>query len=530
MHLQKSENTHSSKYSLLLQCFIYTFFIAFITYGYHYSSSNFAYDGLVGSDLRADSMTKIQFGRYSQLLNFHFRGFVSAPWIVGILSTAWASLSVFFIAKIFGLTNKISLIIISGLIITAPTFAYSHNVFLHEVDNFSLAFLFGVLSVYLYTNRPFCGSVLVALSTFVLCVSFYTPYISIIPTLFLLVLIQDIFSGKSTRAFLIKIAKFVGFCFIGGLIYLAIYKTLFLVLGMQPADSYNSVNSIISKSPVGYFLSFLREFVFSYYIIIIRILRPVTYNTNIVGALFALAALLTAFNFIRTIVLSKLTKKQLALLAVTILLLVPSLFLARLLASGLSHYGTQYPELLIFFVFLIFAINYERCRTKSSAPVDRLGAYSYKIVLGILFIGLFANWIFANRLFYLRELTATTTHSFYTRLVHDIEKNEHYKPQETSVVFIGGAQRSPYLHKRENFKECEFVYFQTGPTTIEYDIASNVTRYVRHHLGSSLIVERVIDNIDEIPEPCRLMPLYPKSGSMVMLDNKLYVNISPIKE
>lgn len=92
----------SEKRNKFLLCVIVTFVFGLIAHAYQFFHSSFSHDSLdaIFSD-SSEMKWKIALGRFLVPILSEFRGKISDPWLIGLISLFLISISVFLIAEVF---------------------------------------------------------------------------------------------------------------------------------------------------------------------------------------------------------------------------------------------------------------------------------------------------------------------------------------------------------------------------------------------------------------------------------------------
>ncbi len=517
--------------ALLRHCFIFTWLLGILTYGYHYAGANMAFDALIGANLYDDIIPKIYMGRYGQVLNYYcVRGFAAAPWMIGILTMLWLTLTNFLIVKLFGVKRKWEILLICGITMTSIPFIQTHALYFHEIDNFALALLTGVLSIYLYIIKPFRASIIAAGLSFILSISFYQPYIMAVPSIFIILLVRDIFAGASMRMTVIKFFRFCLFVMISCCLYYAFHQSFLYFANIRDIDSYNNVNTLVGSAGGDSFIkSVIGEFFYTYFYGLVHFLRPITYFSNVVGLLHGVLVVIAIYQVARLMIITRMRFLSILVIVALLVLLLPCIYFIRILTDGFSHPGILNIEIFVILSLLLLIISArEQCPALLSASGAKLQRCVYYATILICLFSFYSNWVYANRLFYLRELIGKTSLSFCTRLIERIEKRDDYVPRETPVVFIGTAGDSPYLVSvRPAFADFQKTLFLSGPTLVEYETFFNYRRYFNNFFGTTMYIKQTIMSAHEaLPAGCEGMSIFPQEDSIRKINNTLYVKLS----
>ena len=173
----------------LVFCLIVTFIWGLVAHGYMFFNNFPSHDSLnefYGNQVNDD--WKIGLGRFVVPIYRHvFRGNLTLPWLVGLLSLFFVAVAVFFTVKIFSINSKVLAILVSGIMVTNPTVIAECGTYLHDMDVNMLAMLMAVLAAYLWKEHKGFVPYAVAVVMLVLSMGIYQSYISLTITYIILV-------------------------------------------------------------------------------------------------------------------------------------------------------------------------------------------------------------------------------------------------------------------------------------------------------------------------------------------------------
>ena len=131
---------------LLLLSFGAVFLFGLAAHAYGFLRAGFSHDMLNALVVEpVETYWKMQLGRPGIVLYRRtIRGLIAAPWMLGLLSLLWLSLSCFLTAKLFQIRNP-WFVVLTGGILTANLSAVAMTAtFLYEMDADCFALLLGV--------------------------------------------------------------------------------------------------------------------------------------------------------------------------------------------------------------------------------------------------------------------------------------------------------------------------------------------------------------------------------------------------
>jgi len=359
------------------------FIIGFISHIFIYTNRYFG-DHDVGLHFSIEPMR--QTGRwFNTIINRLSYGYIM-PLIVGIFVTLFLSLSAFYICKIFNIEKKMSAILISALLTTFPSIAFT-NLFLYDSANYHFGVLLAVFAVYItlkYKIGFVIGAILLMFTLAIYQSKYNIAFALCVFYLIKLALDRD-FSFKNIKTLILK---FFLMSALGGLMYaisLAIsFQRHNMTFGGHRGFSPDSVASRLLS--ISGFISELsrtyREFVNSFRGSIYIVVNPLLY------AYLILAGLASVLLFC-VVIKCNIHRQPLRLLFILgLLFLIPfaSNFAGFL---AINTVGTMiYPFVLTIVAFVILF------------DCHGGGAMRSVMVICVLFIS--ANYVISNNAFYLR--------------------------------------------------------------------------------------------------------------------------------
>ena len=246
-------------------CFVSVFVFGLTAHLYRFMNWQPNWDAVV---YRYDELNMTHIGRIFSKLSCMFTSYYDLPWINGLFSLVFIALSSIVICELFELKNKISLVLISGLMVTFPTVA-STFAFSYTADGYFMAIFASCLAVFLIDKKGIMKNILgILLIAFALGV--YQAYITVSVMLILIYLLNlTIFRKESLSLITKKLVKF----FVSGLAAAALYwvlvKVYMLVSGSAlteyqgASEAFNLANVNISLA-IRKCLYFFKEYYFDF--------------------------------------------------------------------------------------------------------------------------------------------------------------------------------------------------------------------------------------------------------------------------
>ena len=371
---------------------------------------------------------------------------VFQPWLCGFLTLVFYGISSYFICRYFDISRTLSIVFVSGLLVTAPT-VISSNMYLSSAYIYAAALMLSVLSAYCY-DKVKHGWILGFVFMF-LCGGTYAAYISFGVSLFILRKILTFINGE-LPSFKTAFINHIGYCIISGAALVANVAVL-VIFGKQESIRGTTIASN-SKPLFDIIYDFFYYGIQNYFKTINYFLPTgkISYmqQAPVFYALFCIAAALTLFLCIYIVVKNKLYKKFVTCILLADVLILP--FAMDILgAVAESHLLMQgafiLPVLMIIFVYEAIC--------KNNNLIEFLHSVKNKVSFGMVYtsiIFIFALFTIANRT-QLANVAYTKAYLNYqagvnhaNRIVMQVENTEGYIPGQTKVMFVGVIKHSDH--------------------------------------------------------------------------------------
>ena len=219
--------------------FIATFMAGILVHAYMFTNlfmnhdglSNFVRNFILEDGMRGIHRTMYVGGRWFQPVAHTISGFIPAPWILGIISIFYLSITTCLIIACLEIKSKYGSILTGILMVTFPSvgmlFAY-----LYIADTVLLSLLLACLAVYItkkYKMGFIFGGILLALS-----LGIYQAYITFAVGLFIIILVLDTLKNEeNSKVILIRGVKYFTCLVIGLAIYFIITFFSLRILGIE---------------------------------------------------------------------------------------------------------------------------------------------------------------------------------------------------------------------------------------------------------------------------------------------------------
>lgn len=503
---------------MLLQSFIYTFIFGFISHGYCFLNTVMSHDALNNIYIGA-KWTRLRAGRFFYPIYLSWvRGRVLVPWLIGCLAIIWISFVVYMIVKIFEISKTVIIAVVAGICVANPTVYSIAATYLHDLDADMFALMCAVLGAYLWSkaiasidikNRV----ILLGVGAFATSVALgiYQSFLSVTIVLIMLVCVRDAITGDDFIDILKRGLQGIAMLAVSAVFYVieSVLFSTFTGISILGNSDYNSLGNVANSLSTGIFTSIVAA-----YLDVIKAFKSLLTmdGTN----LFLLAHVVIVVVIVALSVYSVIKMRwNNRVLFVLLGILMPfAMNVTYVLSGGVIHDLMRYAFWFVYFVALIFSMNF-REDIRISLKI-RQGVH-FAVLLSI-FVIIFGNVQTANSIYMKKHLEYQGTLSYMTRVADRMESNEEYIPGETPVLFVGedviGESRRGF-EKYERFTGVNI----TSPLTF-YDTYEQYFEYV---LGLPLNFSE--DNELRQDEKIQKMPIFPKEGSITMIDGTMVVKL-----
>lgn len=218
---------------------LYTLAFLLIMHGFRFVSLGFSHDALAFA-APTDFEWKVSLGRYMQPVYWKLRGYVAAPYLVGLMTWLWLGISVVLVLRMTRVTGNLATLLIAGVMTSSQAIISANTGFIHETDTFMLALLLAVGAAYLCLNTRYAG---LAASPLLLAASagLYQSFIQAYIALVMIVALLDLLRGERVLPVARNCAKCALALGVGMALYLAGYRLALAVTGVEASNSHNGL-------------------------------------------------------------------------------------------------------------------------------------------------------------------------------------------------------------------------------------------------------------------------------------------------
>ena len=330
-------------------CFFATLVVGLVAHLYKITNWLPNWDSLV---FRYDPQNMIGLGRWFLPVVCSVSSFYDLPLLNGIIAIVFHAMSAVCICRILNVRKKITASLIGAVIVSFPTVT-SVMMYNYVADGYSIAFFMATLAAFFMTRekpRYIIATALVALSA-----GIYQAYITVTIMLVLLKLIDDIIYHNASFGNILK----KGVCILlSGILGVVLYSVVLkVIMSVTSADllDYQGINDTASMSNIdlpGSLYTIKETFVNCFF--------DVSEGVNMFIALNVLTFVVTAFHYVKYIIVNKVYTKPVNILSILILgiMLIAGAGCLAFVNAGIDYHNLMLMGYAVFYLF--FLILYER--------------------------------------------------------------------------------------------------------------------------------------------------------------------------
>ena len=438
----------------------------------------------------------------------------SMPWINGVLTLLFMSVSVCVMLDVFRIQNKLVQSLLAGCVIAFPSLIGTMT-YMFTAAPYALAFLLSVAAVAML-RRSLKTGFLPAVVLMILSLSIYQSYVAVSTGFLVLLLIRDLLYGEDVVPTVRRGLWYVGFLILS----LGIYYGATMVFNRFLGTSFNSYATgnlsfdfrSIPADIVQAYVTFARCITEGF-----QGLLPTPFSRVVHWIFLAVSAVLLVLWAGKQ---SRPRTGRFLLLGALLAILPLAVCCMHLFTSeDAVHTLVLYSFICIYVLGAVLA-QWHLDRFSGGAAALRLSRLSLHAVTGAMAVIIAINIFVANEAYLNLYLRYENAHSFYTALVADLKQMPEFD-QDTKLAVIG-SYRSPDFYY-ENFYHTDQITGAAGFLPDNY----SKERFLEYYLGLSIpfASEEEIAAIQETEEFAE-MPVYPYYGSMKMFGDICVVRLS----
>lgn len=503
-------------------------------HGYRFANNIYSHDALL-EICQNDSAWQIAIGRFVQPVLVFLRGGLVSPWLISVSAMIWICLGNCLLVHLLKIKHRISIILITGVMVCNPTLISTNAAFLQCVDLYALALFLSIFGIWLCRrgSRRCCVCGVISL---VLTMGIYQAYICVSIVLAMILLLREGQENTEWKAVIKKTVYYGGVLLAAGILYFLTWRMVRAVFGIWAADSYNGMASMGDYSEVSFLplLSLVYKNVFQYF------WNPDTFVTmtfrgvslSIVWKyILRCANTVLAAGLIRNVAevnIKGKTRLWQRLFQAGVLLLLPAgMNFVCIMSKGMEH------TLMVFafvFLYVLAAVMAEAGDTGAEEHFRKTehaeaehsrkknAGWKWLPVCLPVFCVIWSNLVYANQTYLKKELQERAITSLMTRIVAEIEETEGYVPGVTPVAFSGSFEDSPYLQQIAGFEDLR--PYGMGNTMLTY--MGTDYAFLKYEVSVLMNNTRIAATDPEVMS----MPTYPSPGSIDYVGDILVIKIS----
>lgn len=470
-----------------------------------------------------DKMIRISSGRWF----LHFPAAISSsysmPWLNGILSILYISISSALVVKILDIKKSVNCFIIGSIMVTIPivgsTFSY-----MNSADPYFFALLLSTLGVFMLTKYKYGW--IFSIIFLILGMGTYQAYFGFAAGILVIKLILDIL--RDDEEFLVKktIIKSFNYCLtliVSIIGYVKISK--FLANGnLTDYKGIDTMGSIPFKEIPGAILNAYKQF-FDFFF-----RNSYNYHFTFMRYFFFLCLIISIFYAINAIKKRKRSVFELIMIATLFIIfpLAANIIYVMSWKGGvhiLMIYGIISTFILIISLFEIENKN-DGIKNKALHYIQIISSY---VVISTFILAIYNNIYTTNREYFKMHLVYENGYAYTNRLLNRIESIKGYN-SDYNIFFVGMPNSKTYLPSPNSVMERDakmMGIINSIPETWTYRLFPN------YYMGfnSSITAIKSSEEFKDFKykEVTTNMENYPNDNSIVIKDESIIVKFSNIE-
>ncbi|MCL2807140.1 MAG: glucosyltransferase domain-containing protein [Coriobacteriia bacterium] len=473
-------------------------------------------------------------GRWLLDLACAISGDFAVPWINGILAIIYISISSCFIVACLKVRNTLSCVLISALLMTIPVVA-SGFTFLATADAIFLSLLLASFAGWLASRYKY--GFLIAVVPVVFSLAIYQVFFGVTLGLLILVPILEILNNQvALKKTLIKGAGFISTFVVSMPLYFFSVWLTTRDVNLVPYMGMDKMGQI----PLSQFPSLIGNA----YVDVVNFFLRDMYNLHFAVLPVLIAASIACVCALITIVVIRAQIYREPAKIITLVILLLLLPLGCNIIHLMSPQGVNllmiYPMSLLP-VFAIAVMSLVSCSktvcTNTAAEQDVKASRSRFLVrasccliTATIALCIFSYWTVSNQAYFKMHLTYEQMYAHSVSLATKIQQVEGYS-MDKEVVLVGSFyDRDDYY---PTIPKLDLINIRGALNSKDMLSSYSYYRFLRYYLGFPNSVGSMPDDesaFAELVEILRGTPQYPDYGSIIVLHDKIYVNLSPIPD
>lgn len=467
-----------------------------------------------------DTMARPGSGRWFLQYPAAISSNLSMPWVNGVLCIIYISIASCLVVSCLKIHQKIYCALIASLMISIPTVA-STLAFMQSADGYFFCLMLACLAAFIAERYKY--GFVVAVVPLTLSMGGYQAYFGVTAGLLILMLTIEILKDQTPwKKTLFKGFRFVGTLGVSMAMYFSIVRiampsnglTTYMGIDKMGKISLTELPTLIIRAYSSLFEYFLRDShgIFS----------------TITTALFTISFLLCGILVVVWCVKQNIHKEPMKLLLLAVLLLVFPLGcnIIYVMFPDTPHmlmiYGTVLVPIFLLTIVDLYTMypissHQEKQSKRGEKYIVRL---SCLVITVTVMLCVYNYYIISNQAYLKQFFAYEITYAQSVSLISSIQGTEGYTV-DAEIVLVGKFQNSNGIPELNKIKLTGFN------DNLIY--AGNYPAFLKHYLDFTQPIVRVGgDSIEdsEIKAIISEMPLYPNDGSVMLINDKIYVNFS----
>lgn len=493
--MQLFKNKYSVKLTLL-----FTLLLMFCGHAFCYTNLSFS-GASVMVDAGKANASLIADGQFLTTLYWRIRGSLSAPFIVGLLSTVYLAVGALLIVDMLELSHPLSLFALCGSLALNVSVTAINAAQLHMADVYFLAFFFSVLGAWLCALHPL--GFLPAAGCFAAMFGLESSMAAVGPFLVMLTVLLHILKGNHVKEQLFTLLRALVSFTVGFLLY---YAAALLFCQRQGAELNASFNALTDSSLFDAYLFSIRQ-----------LFQPATTYASLCAFIFGL---LTALSLLSVAVHLRHTTASGKTFSIILMLLLP-LMLAMPVFSPEADISVSQRFACSMLPVAMVALLDLLC-SSLMANRARIMRGITACAFGITFL---SSIVFANQVYLKKNLEYQSTLSIMTRVIEMAEQTEGFDVNSTPVAIVGSIEDSALSIPHMGFEHLSVLDAVANNFTASSQDEN--TWYFWEIMGYpfNFVSDYERDQL-ACTDTVQTMPAFPEKGCCQMVENTLVIRLS----
>lgn len=470
--------------------FLSALFAGFLTHGFALTNKLVNHDEIESLFGKGATITSGRWGL--ELVKILFPDW-SMPWIYGVISIVLMSLAVCTALRVLKIRSKPMQLLLAMLVLSFPTLT-GNFCFMFTSTAYALAFFLVMTSLELYLKG---GRLKLAFSLLclVFALSMYQAYISVLASMFVLLMILRALDGESIKNNVIFGLKALLMMGLSIAVYYGLTLLVFRITGAQfntyVTENVNGNVGMLRRIRMAYDVFFYIFSFRNFYVVSSEVSRYI----HIVLGLIAIGSLACG----------KKTPNVCMAAFLTALLPLSICCMYLIMSNESIHTLVMYSFVT---VYMLLAALMERVKLRGLRDITAL----------LLFAVLVSNVYFGNMTYLKLKLQYENAYSFYGTLMTQVKDTEGFD-EDTKLVIIGRQEN--LLHQ---FPELDTELLM-GPARELVNIYSR-ENFIKYYLGFDIpfAPEQAVEMLSS-DERVDKMAEYPYYGSVQKIDDYIVVKL-----